>query len=267
MTEATSTGDATAGLHNDSSAETLDQVVTTTSARLWIALVAAMALIVAGVLWAFLAVIPVQTTVTGLVNQPGMRVVVPSPVDGGVKLLATVQSPVTEGDPVAVITPFDLSRQPVTLVSPETGIISGILVQQGSGVAMGQSVFVTSAADNEPQVRVLALVPGSDVDTFSVGESVDVRAAATAASPAQSMPGTIMSVSDVPALLSDVEAVNGSTPLSESLMGAGSVPLYLVVIAVERNDPTGSMRNGEIVTVVNTFDYVHPIDLIKPGAS
>ena len=266
MTEAPPAADATASLRNDS-AETLDQVVTTTSARLWIALVATLVLIGASGVWAFVAQIPKQVTVTGVVLQPGSRVVVPSPVEGGVQLISTVLSPVTQGDPVAVVTPFDSSKDPVTLVAPETGIVSDILVQQGSGVAVGQSIFVTSAADDEPQVRVLALVPASSVDTFAVGATVTVTSAATAANAAQSLDGTVSSVSNVPALLADVEAVSGPAPVAESLLNDGSEPAYLVVIEVDRTDITGAMRNGEIVTVVNTYGYVHPIEAITQGAS
>ncbi len=254
-------------LENDSNPETLDRIVATTTPRLWVALVAVIVLVVLGVGWMFVAQIPRQSTATGVVLQLGTRVVMPSPIAGSVRMLQTVQSSVAMGDQVAEITPFDPTQQIVVLTSPVTGIVSDVFVQDGAGVVVGQSVFVASAIDDAAVVRVISLVPASIVDTFEVGATVLVEQSATAAAVGQSDVGTITAVSTVPGLRADLEAVTSASRLAESLRVPGNEPTYMVIIEVPRDTSGRGMLDGQLVNIVNNYDYMHPIDIVLEGRS
>ncbi len=255
------------GLENSSNPETLDRVVATTTPRLWIALTAIVVLLVLGLAWAFLAWIPVRTTAPGMVLQPGARVVVPSPVAGSVTILQTLQTQVAAGEKVATVTPFDPAQPIVALKAPMAGIISDVLVQWGSGVDVGQAVFVISGTDTQPQVRVIALVPLSEVNTFKVGASVLVQELAVASAVDTSYTGTVTAVSSVPVAEADVSAFTGLELTASNVFSSNSEPNYMVIVMVPRDANGEEMLDGQLVNIVNTYATVHPIDFVLSGLS
>ncbi len=251
-------------LDNSSNPEALDRVIKTTSSRLWVALIGFIVVLLALVFWAFSAEIPVSVTVHGVVEMPGGRMVIPAPAEGSVETKFLEQDAVTKGEVVAVLRPFDGSA-PIAIMSPIDGVVSDVEVMNGAGVAKGATIGAISGVPRGDTGRVVAYVGPANLPTFEVGRSVQVQLGVDSAS-APTMEGTVASISAVPATIADMQAT--LIPEAAALMMAKETYglLYPVVIDLESSDTSGQLVEGQVVTVVNTYESVRPIDAITSGA-
>jgi len=266
MTQPNPMSQTTESLHNSSNPEALDEVVSTTTPRLWWALIALIALIAVGVVWAFVGRIPLSVTSTGVVEIAGGRQVLPSPIDGAVTLSIFDQDTVTQGQQLATVTPFDTTQSTVAITAPFAGALTSVNVRSGAGVAAGQTIAVVSPSASTSPSRVIAFVGPADVSRFTPGNKVDVRIGPAADPGATVLGGTIASVSAIPVSAVDIEADGLPIVAAQIIEQAATGLAYPTTITLNVEAGAINIQDGQIVTVVNTYDNVRPIDAIVGGS-
>ena len=250
---------------NEMNAESLDEVVKTTRPHLWVALLAILAVLAVILAWAFLALIPVSVTVPGVIQAPEGRQVASSPVEGSVTLSVVEQQPVQSGQALATIAPYDGSPQ-ITLQAPFAGVVSEVDVMSGSGVAVGQSIVAVTQPSAPTSARVVAYVDPTQLATFRVGASVSVEMSPpTGATDVPVVSGQVVSISNSPASIEDMEA--NLVPMAAAVIFSDEAYGLLYPITIELADePTVSeVYSGQIVTVINTYEDIRPIEAIIEG--
>ena len=250
-------------LQNSSNPETLDRVISTTTPRLWLAFVGIVIALIAIVGWAFLSSIPVSVQNYGVVSIPGEYTVVPASVDGSVTFAdVEVDDKVTAGQRIATLTPFDgSSSQEIT--APIDGVLSLIDIPNGSGVRAGQTIAAVTGISSDRRVNVIAYVDSVALPTYTQGQTVEIRLAVDSET-APTVTGVVRSVTRVPTngieLLNSIPGV-AIAELSDLTDGL----LYPLVISLDDGDETASVEVGQIVTIINTYRTIRPIDAIFPG--
>lgn len=256
---------STEALKNSSNPETLDRVISTTTPRLWLAFVGIVVALIAIIGWAFLSSIPVSVEDHGVVTVRGGYVVLPASVDGSVSFEdVQVDETVSEGQRIATLTPFDGSG-PIGITAPIDGILTLIDVANGSGVRAGQTIAAVTGDATGRTVDVVAYVNPIDLPTYTEGQTVEVELAVDSDT-APVVTGVVTSVARVPTSVDNLRAqlvpIVAIAEVSSETYGL----LYPVVIALDMGDGTETLEAGEIVTVINTYETIRPIDAIVSGS-
>jgi len=251
-------------LQNSSNPETLDRVISTTTPRLWLAFIGVVVALIAVIGWAFLSRIPVSVTNYGVVTVSAGYSVVPASTDGSV-MLAEVQvdDKVSAGQRLATLTPFDGS-EPREVTAPIDGVLSLIDVANGSGVLMGQTIAAVSAEATDRSVDVVAYVDPVALPTYEEGEEVEVQLAVDF-DDAPIVSGVVRSVARVPTSVGNLRAelVPGAAIAELSDLTSGL--LFPVVISLTDMSAVDLVEAGEIVTIINTYETVRPIEALLSG--
>lgn len=266
MTQTQPEHQSTESLRNSANPESLDKVVATTTPRLWWALVAMIGLIALIVVWAFVGRIPVSVTVTGVFEIADGRQVIPGSVEGSVTLFVLDQEVVVEGQQLATITPFDTSLSAVVINAPFAGTVTSVSVRNGAGVSVGAEIMVVTPTTPRSSGRVIAYADPVQISTFIVGNEVTVQIAPPVSSNAAEISGTITAVGEVPVSIADLVA--NYLPNSEAILigqAAGGL-VYPVIISLADDSNIPSIEDGVLVTVVNTYENLRPIDAITGGS-
>jgi HlyD family secretion protein len=123
-----------------SSPEQLDQLLSVTDRRGWIALAAMGAVLAAGLVWGVLGSIPQNVRGTGiLVKTGGVLEVIP--VAGGLitDVSVNVGETVTEGQTILIVEAMKTMNQ---IVAPRAGKVTLILVDDGQPVEYGEPLAI-----------------------------------------------------------------------------------------------------------------------------
>lgn len=256
------------------SPESLDTIIVTTKPHGWWALWAITGAVVLVFIWSVVATIPMQTSATGVINGYQLKQIVSSPIAGIFEIAITeetVRAQATEISSGAVlgrVTPFDGGAS-VEVVSPVDGNLSAVFVSQGEGVEPGTQIFqITELPDRSKGMAITAWVPESTAYALSPGTIADITVTDVATSEAVVLPATIIAIGTVPSSVQSMTTVSGSAALAQRWSDAAGGMPYRVDLALpltnwpaDRPLPTP----GSIVTLVNTYAELHPIQLLFGG--
>jgi len=248
--------------------EALDEVVRVTSRRSWMALAAIGAAVLLTLVWATVARIPQQTTVAGVVRS-GNNVTVVAPAEGSVVELPVVPGDeVKEGDPVAVVRPFDGGKD-IEVPAIDGGVVREAYVDLGDGVTPGQALMVvrplgTASADRRVVIYVSPLVARD----FRPGRAVDVQIPDVSSGTDQQLAAEVERVAAVRTSKKGIAAEVESADLAESLFEDADGSPYRVDIKLHGSAEASvgsEVFDGQVVEVVMTYDNPHPIQLLFGG--
>lgn len=249
------------------SPEALDQVTETTTPRGWWALGAVIVIVVAALIWSIVATIPQQVSGTGVVSSFNYSSTVAAPVAGVVKFEAAVDKSVEPDSVIATVTPFG-GGTPVPVTAGLTGSVNGIYVSDGEGVEAGESMAtVVVSPDPQKGIIVGTFVPAADAMTYFVGQTAQVSVTDLALSQTSVATATITDVANSPSSLDGMANFSGSETIAQSWMTAADGTPYRILLNIT-DWPEGDTlvpAPGEVVTIVNTYGSVHPIELLFGG--
>jgi hypothetical protein len=230
------------GIRPDRSPETagqrLDGLVQVTSARRWLALSMALALLSAAVLYCFFGGAPTQVAGTGFLLGPTGLDQVATPSDGTVvSVEVDAGEAIKAGQVVAVVRLPD--GRMITIASQIDGEVLLALVSPGDVVEHGRSLVevLPAGTGREAQVFVSAL-QGSSVRP---GMQVRVNPVNAPAAQYGSIVGTVVSVSKVPLSSAAVSSLVGSNDELAELIHSRTAPLQ-VQVALEGGDTATGFR-------------------------
>jgi biotin carboxyl carrier protein len=251
-----------------SAPEALDEVIRTTRPRLWWALSAISAAVVAVMIWSVLATVPQQISVRGVVAAGDLLRVVPAPITGSVRFLVDSGSVVTEREEIAEITPFE-GGVAVSLRAPVSGTVQTIAVSEGSGVQPGDTLL-TILQPPSPQSGILVktFVNAAVAQRFSVGESAQVLVVNLQTGQPSTAQATIESVDDVPSTQAGIATATGSADIAEQFVTESQGVPYRVVLRItdELTDTqVAALQPGELLQIVRTYAEPRPIQILFGG--
>jgi multidrug efflux pump subunit AcrA (membrane-fusion protein) len=256
------------------SPESLDTIIVTTKPHGWWALWAIAAAVTIALIWSVVATIPLQTSATGVVNGYQLEQIVAAPVAGIFELSTTKDdlnpetAAVSTGDLLGQITPYN-GGVPVELVSPVDGQISAVLISEGQGVEPGTEIFqITELPDRSKGMAITAWVPESTAYALTPGATADVTLTDVATSEAIVLPASIVAIGTVPSSVQSMTTVSGSSTLAQEWSDAAGGMPYRVDLALSLTDWPADRplpTPGAIVTLVNTYAELHPIQLLFGG--
>jgi multidrug efflux pump subunit AcrA (membrane-fusion protein) len=256
------------------SPESLDTIIVTTKPHGWWALWAIAAAVTIALIWSVVATIPLQTSATGVVNGYQLKQIVAAPVAGIFELSTTKDdlnpetAAVSTGALLGQITPYN-GGVPVELVSPVDGQISAVFISEGQGVEPGTEIFqITELPDRSKGMAITAWVPESTAYALTPGATADVTLTDVATSEAIVLPASIVAIGTVPSSVQSMTTVSGSSTLAQEWSDAAGGMPYRVDLALSLADWPADRplpTPGAIVTLVNTYAELHPIQLLFGG--
>lgn len=230
------------GVRPDRSPETagqrLDGLVQVTSARRWLALSMALALLSAAVLYCFFGGAPTQVAGTGFLLGPTGLDQVATPSDGTVVSVEVDAGEAIKAGQVVAVVRLPGGRM-ITIASQIDGEVLLALVSPGDVVEHGRSLVevLPAGTGREAQVFVSAL-QGSSVRP---GMQVRVNPVNAPAAQYGSIVGTVVSVSKVPLSSAAVSSLVGSNDELAQLIHSRTAPLQ-VQVALEGGDTATGFR-------------------------
>ena len=254
------------------SPERLDQVISTTKPRGWIALIAVVVIIVLTFIWSLVATIPQQTSGTGVVSSLAYTQEITAQTDGifqtfvdsGAGVLGTGAA-VKEGDVLATITPYGGGAKTV-VKAQAAGSLSQVSVNNGAGVRAGDRLGVLRISpDPAKGIVIVAYLDEADANTYTPGDVVNVSMTNLAQSITTQAKATVFSVSSSPSTKQAMVVQAGSQGTVDAwLKAAGGNPFRVILtITSDSNIPANVVpQAGQTVNIVNEFGSVHPIELL-----
>lgn len=248
------------------SPERLDQVISTTKPRGWIALLAVLAIVIATLIWSLVATLPQQTSGLGVVSALAYSKDITATADGVLTTAGLAPGGmVTEGDVVAMIKPFDGSAD-VPVKASATGSITSIAQDDGAGVKAGDAIAaIQIAPDPSKGIIVVSFLSAAEAITFDPGETASVSITNLAQGVTTDAQATILSVSSAPATAESMMIQAGSTATMDTWLKQAGGTAYRIVLSISSGTnfpPKLVPQSGQAVQIVNTFGSVHPIELL-----
>lgn len=250
------------------SPEALDQITETTTPHGWWALWAIAAAVAIALVWSFVASIPQQTTATGVISTFNYSRSISATASGILSWDKAARGPLTADTVIATIAPFDGSPA-VEIRAGVDGSISSLYEMEGAGVDAGKSLgIIVTKPDPSAGITVVTYVAESEALTFTVGESAQVSLTEVDTGKTFITEATIEDVADSAANEEGILTAAGSVSMAQQWMDeSGGLP-YRVVLAITdwpSDHESGIPGPGQLVTIVNTYSSIHPIQLLFGG--
>lgn len=251
------------------SPESLDEVIATTKTHAWWALWAIAAAVLLAFVWSLVATIPQQVSGLGVVSSFDYVSDLTSPVDGIVNADSVEPGGVVkQGQPIATVHPYD-GGPGVVVTAPVDGTIHAVFINEGEGVAAGTVLGqVVQTPDPSEGIRIITYLPASAALMFDTGQVISVTFTDISSSASATTTATVESVANVPASIDSMTISAGSAAIANQwLEEAGGTP-YRIAMNLTDWASTGlpdPPAPGAVVTVVNTYASLHPIELLFGG--
>jgi multidrug resistance efflux pump len=253
-----------------SSPEALDVVVRTTTTGGWIALIAVCVAVVTGLVWAFVARVPQQTSGSAVVHQQGASVDVVAGSPGSVVVTVAPGQPVTAGQEVARLTPFDdagAAAEPAvrSIRAPMAGTVRDVLVRDGLGVVAADVVAVVTPERSLAERHAVMFMTAEEADLYRPGQPVSLTVTNLGTQSTRTIAATVSAVGNVPSDIRAVEATLSDDGLARSWFDRTAGVPYRVDLEIEdlsTFEPLDRPAQGQIVEVTNTYAEPHPIELL-----
>ncbi len=265
------------GAAHPSSPESLDGIIATTNPRGWWALWAIAGVVVAVLIWSIVATIPQQKTASGIVDSYAYAHEVTATTAGIFEgNTSTVGSTgdmlrnLKQGEQVGTITPYDGSPA-VPVLAPVTGQVTAIYVTQGEGVEPGTPIgSMNATVAGESQLSISAWVPLSTAYIVTEGEQASVTISDVATGDTNTVTATIQAIANTPSTVEGMTTLIGDPDLAQQWSAEAGGQPYRIDLALDLSTwPKSSPypAPGAIVSIVATYDEVHPIEILFGGAS
>ena len=265
-----------AALERLSSPEQLDQLMTVTTPRGWLALLALFGLLVAVVVWGFCGRIPIRVAGQGMLIGVGGVSDVVSPFEGQIgEVYFEVGEAVEQGQVVARIYQGDV-QPPECLRSAFTGRVLEVKVDEGSMVDRGTPILslelvgeITATAELEAVVYISP----ADGKMVRVGSDVQIFPWTVRREESLYIKGRVASVGEFPATRQGMFRTLGSEELVQALLAEGGTmaPVEIHVdLERERGEYTWSNEsNAGVQTGTPCYAYIFidersPVELVWP---
>lgn len=248
------------------SPERLDQVISTTKPRGWIALLAVFTIVVATLVWSIVATIPRQSSATGVVSSLAYTEAITATLDGIVSVSElTTGGKVKQGQKLGTITPFN-GEPAVDITAPATGLVSSVGVLEGSGVGAGEEIArLLIPPDPAQGIAVITYLPAAVAATFTPRETATVSLTNLAQSSTVTAVATVVNVSSTPINSAAMVIQAGSEATADlwQQQAGGDAFRVVLLISSDVTFPANSVpQAGQLVEIVNPYSSVHPIELL-----
>lgn len=265
-------------LENVENPQALDVVISTTTSRLWIALVTIVALIGGVFVWSIVVTVPLEVTATGVLFDQSGRTAVVAPADGVVSFSVSQSAEVSSGEAMAAIGPIasigdsgsasvaantDTASGSVRVIAPVDGRVETISVLEGSAVSVGEQLAVIDAA--RASTQVVTFVSAATASLFAVGDTVELTEAVVDRSSARYYRGVVVSASSVPVTYETILLAFQSEAVTQEIVDATAGGAYQIVISLQA-DAAGSLPpQGQVLEITYRYAEVRPIRLLFGG--
>jgi multidrug efflux pump subunit AcrA (membrane-fusion protein) len=278
------------------SPEQLDEVMSVTSARTWIALAGLVVLLIVVIIWGFVGTVPTQVRARGLLIGQGGIVNVFTMSGGVIEEIAVSEGDrVTKGQRIARIVELGNAGQTgqpgnngqtgqsgqtaavvTDVISPFDGRVIEITRKRGDFVAPATPLLnLQIAAERGEVLRVVAYVPADEGKNVTRAMRAQISPATAAREEYGFLEGRVTYVSEFPASREGMLRVLSNPDLVQALAGGG--PSFAVYADLERDPSTTSgfkwsSPKGSGLTVASgtpcdltiTIRERRPIDLVIP---
>lgn len=270
-------GAAQPGAAHPSSPESLDSIIATTNPRGWWALWAIAGVVVAVLIWSIVATIPQQKNASGVVNSYAYAHEVTATTAGifqgdpdAVASTGGMLRNLKQGEQVGTITPYDGSPA-VPVLAPATGQVTAIYVAQGAGVEPGTPIgSMNETVAGESQLSISAWVPLSTAFILTEGEQAAVTITDVSTGDTNTVTATIEAIANTPSTVEGMTTLIGDPDLAQLWSTEAGGQPYRVDLALDLStwpESSPPPAPGATVTIVATYDEVHPIEILFGGAS
>jgi hypothetical protein len=266
-----------AALERLSSPEQLDQLMTVTTPRGWLALLALFGLLVLAVVWGFCGRIPIRVAGQGMLIGVGGVSDVVSPFEGQMsEVHFEVGEAVEQGQVVARISQDD-AEPPECLRSPFTGRVLEVKVDEGSVVDRGTPILsleLVGEIAGATELEAVVYISPADGKRVRVGSDVQIFPWTVRREEAVYVKGRVTSVGEFPATRQGMFRTLGSEELVQALLAEGGTmsPIEIHVdLGQERGEYTWSNEsNAGIQTGTPCYAYIiidekSPVELVWPA--
>lgn len=262
-----------------SSPEQLDQLISVSTPKGWLALLTTTILLVMVVVWSFLGNIPSLTQGRGILLTHGGLHGVPAPVSGMiVDLSAREGDYVVEGATIARIQPT-VGGARTDVLSPRSGIVAFVSAQTGTFIQAGTEIL--EFASKSETLEGILLVPVDQGKKIRLGMEVHIIPSTVNEQIYGYMLGSVTHVDTYPSNTLQLRNILGSDEMVKSFQQGGedvyaAAPIR-VVVALERDPGTisgfrwSSRKGPPFHLTTNTVfraeaatETSRPIDLVIP---
>lgn len=244
------------------SPEQLDQLLVVVKPKGWIAAITLFLLLTAGVIWSFVARIPVQVETKGIINTPEQFFTVKSLVEGSVEEIKVKKGDFIEiGQPLLVLSESDGGSK--TIDSPVRGILFRLDVALQDFVNKGNSLLCISQALKEGEhLQAFGYLPVHYQRKVIEGMEAEAQVEDF------TLKGKVVSIS--PHSLSSSEILKG-LPVMQWLefLNPTQEPVLEVAIAFDFSSPHTIekyplLAPGELCLILITLSDQRPIKFVIP---
>jgi len=180
----------------------LDRVTMFGKPQLWVALVAALALIGGFLVWGTLARPPVMKSASGVISTSGGPLEVGAGLDGSVEFVfVEVGTNVEAGNILAVL--IDETGREVPVNTPVPGTVIEVATQEGDFIRSGSGIATIQRFDED--LLALALIPASAISGIATGDQALVSPNSVPTSQYGYLEGVVTSVASTPMSVSRLE--------------------------------------------------------------
>lgn len=258
-----------AGPARQSSPESLDQLIETTRPRGWLALWAIAGAVLIAIVWSVVATIPQQVTATGVVSSFAYTVDVTATASGIITFSRDLERDASEGQEIATITPYD-GGEPVVVPAPMAGRISTIYVNEGQGVEPGTTIAkMVVPTDPTLGIATVTYVPASQALRYTEGDTALVTVTDLSTARTTTADAEIAQVANSPSSIEGMTNISGSASLAEQWMQESGGAPFRILLRIEGWDEAAEGQEppaaGQVVQIVNTYSYIHPIEMLFGG--
>ncbi len=229
----------------------LDQLLRLTSARGWIALLALVSVVIAGVLYGFLGNIPTTVSGRGIFLPAGGLIRVDAPAAGTLTTInARVGDRVTRGSPIATLRASSGAGLPVT--SAVSGTVTEVLVDVGNYVVPGAELAVVEPVGEH--VTAIIYVSAGQGKAVEPGMAAHLAPSTAPSEQYGQVIGTVTSVSEFPVSSERMQFLLQNEVLVADLTALGAVLEVLVTATVDQSTRSGlswTSRSGAPFEVHN----------------
>lgn len=268
-TDTTAKKDSGLGRSVAQSADPIDRVVRLAPKWTVFVLGACGLLVASIIIWAVAGTVTSSVSTPGLYREAGVEDVVSTTAATVDKVLVDVGQKVTKGQSVVTLTNGD------TLISPQAGTITSVLVSGGSVMLAGKiAVRVTDLAQQD---TVATVVPASMTGTVKVGLPVRIAVSSAPSSQYGYLLGHISSIAGDPYTTDQIATRLGlDVPVVAALLGTAPALLAIVTIDYDPTTPSNyrwsvgsgppfTITQGVPITAQIVLSEEHPIQVVFPG--
>lgn len=241
----------------------LDELLSVTGPRTWIALLGLLVLVAGAIVWSVVGVLPEVVSGEGILMRGSVQHIV-APADGTIAAIsASENSEVATGAVVGTLLQTDGTT--VTLTAAQAGVVTGLNVLPGFTVQKGATIMIVEEITSPLQAVIY--VPLTTGKKVAPGMTVQLAPSVTDVNTYGYLLGTVQATSQFP--ITEDDLVNEQRPAA--LLPDDQALLQMLVTLDTANNASGyrwssssgpdyQLRNGTQASARILVAQKHPID-------